>query len=296
MELPLYSRSTDIRTLALGQGCEGQWLLSNLLDQELPDTTWFALGTALHEGYELAILGDIETVDELVAYCKGEAIAAAQDPDIIESASKRAKRTKASMKDDAVRMAGKWWKDVHPDSDDRHSAFDGLQWPPTVEHEIATDIQGQYWLYTTVDAIFKADETTASFGVTTPIVDWKTGSKASAPKAQLDVYAWGGHQEGWRQPEETELGFFWHVDHSKPQREFDYIGDEQVELWIKRTYAAKEEILNHRQPVYRPDWWCNYCRAQSVCPVQGKKLRHTDVDNMIDQAIVIQHPNREETE
>lgn len=297
MKLPLYARSSDIRTLALGQGCEGQWLLSNLLDDELPTTTWFALGTALHEGYELAIDGDLSTKEELEAYVRGEIRAVLDtEQNILESAAKRPKRTKDTMLSDGKRMAGKWWDDVHPDSDDRAKVFDRYEWPPKTEHNIAVETEAGHWLYTQVDAIFKGKKGEATFGMDTPIVDWKTGSTAKAAVEQLETYAYGGLIEDWFAEDQATIGFFWHVDHSKAQDVNYYSGKEQVELWIKRTYNVKEEILNDKQPVYRRDWWCGYCRARSICPAYGGSLSHTDVGNMVEEAIVIEHPEREEEE
>jgi len=63
--IPLYSRASDIKTFVTGEDCEGGWLLKHLYADELPDTTWFVLGTAIHETIESGILNDW-SLDEML--------------------------------------------------------------------------------------------------------------------------------------------------------------------------------------------------------------------------------------
>lgn len=282
-DYPLYARSTDIRNLVLGDGCEAQHVLSNLY--ELPDTTWFVLGTALHEAFELIITEDY-SLDEMEAFVKGEILAGLDDPNLIESASPRAKRTKDTMLADAERMLGKWWSDVHPDSPERAAVFDRYEWPPRVEHNIAIPN-----LFTQVDTIFEGRH---EWDAVVAPVDWKTGSRASSNPAQLHTYSYGGRREGWVPEDQEYVGFFWHVDHSKPQHVDPYIGDEVVEAWITRTLAVKESMLNAAMPAYVPDWWCAYCQARDICPVYSDNgLSHEEVAIQIQNATILTEPRKE---
>jgi hypothetical protein len=295
-EIPLWARASDVRTLALGSGCEAGWLMSNLYNAELPDTTWFALGTALHTGIEKSIDDELDNPYDAVDYVQADIeIAKLESPDMIQSASKRAKRTKDSMMDDAERIIRKWWDDVHPDSKLRKKIFDQYQWPPKVEHVIDVDVdpkQGMI-LNTQVDAIFTARQD-LPFGAEIAIVDWKTGSTAKAHDSQLHIYAYGGRKEGWYTNLPTEpVGFFWHVDHSKPQMAGPYLGDDVVENWILSTYMQKDRIIN-AGPTYNPDWWCPYCRARDYCPVNGGSKAVTTVIEDIEKAIRRDHPALEE--
>ncbi|MCH8949616.1 MAG: hypothetical protein IIB87_04485, partial [Chloroflexi bacterium] len=74
---------------------------------------------------------------------------------ILESTARKAKRSKATMRDDAQRLVTKWFNAVHPDGNVRNPIFDLYDWPPRVEHQIRLRPrdQGKH-LYTQVDAIF----------------------------------------------------------------------------------------------------------------------------------------------
>ena len=139
-EYPYWARASDVRTFALGTGCPAQQAITRLY--EVPDTTWFVLGTVLHEGYELTCNGEIYERQQLIDYCM-EMVHQQKTPDMIESASSRAKRTKATMVEDAERLAGKWWDAVHPDSKTRNPFFNQYQWPPKTEHMIEVEWGGQ---------------------------------------------------------------------------------------------------------------------------------------------------------
>ena len=289
MTLPLYSRSSDIRNLALNGGCEGQWALTNLLDGQLPNTTWFALGTAVHDAIETAILDDLSR-DDIIGYAEASLHVELGDGNVMESVSKRAKRTKASMWDDCRRIAGRWWDDVYPGSPTRNKLFDKYEWPPKVEYNIK--LKRRPKLFTQVDAIFTSKD--QKFGEEIATVDWKTGSKAHSDPAQLHTYHYGGRREKWIPEHQNDyIGFFWHVDHGKAQHVDGYYGDETVEQWLWRTDALKKIVVESQLPVYSPDWYCNYCQAKQVCPVKGNGS-HDEVGILIQRATLLTEPDTNE--
>ena len=289
--LPMYTRSSDIRTLAMNAGCEASWLLSNLLNDELPGTVWFALGTSIHEAIEACILHNL-TKDEMIAYGHG-ALDVELGGEIIESASKRSKRNLSTVRGDMERMLGKWWDDVHPMSPTRNPIFGKYVWPPKVEHNIVNKPRDKALrLFTQVDAIFTHNE--EKFGEEILIVDWKSGAKATSDPAQLHTYMYGGRKEGWiKDHQQSVVGMFWHIDHSKAQWVDDYLGDEVVEAWIRRTFELKKQVVSNLMPVYTPDWYCGYCRARGKCPVKGGDLSHEDVGILIMEATLVHEPEEQ---
>ena len=268
MTIPLWSRASDIRTLALGNGCEGQWLLSHLYPDDLPDAVWYILGTSIHTAIEETILHDytLEEMIEIAHVDRRMMMHEARENGIIEQTSKRRKRGLHTVEDDIDRMCRKWWNDVHPSSPDRIKDYNDYNWPPTVEHVI--DIgEGETRLITTVDAIFEGSD---KFGEGKLIVDWKTGSTKKAHPSQVQVYAYGLKQEGLFDTDQIVQGAFHHVDHSMLQYEYAYWGDATVEAWIKNTYDTKYRINTTSAITFNPDWWCGYCTAKDKCPVVGK--------------------------
>ena len=57
MTIPMYSRSSDIRNLALGNGCEAASVLSWLYQE--PEPIWFPRGTAIHKAIENTMRFDL---------------------------------------------------------------------------------------------------------------------------------------------------------------------------------------------------------------------------------------------
>jgi len=267
--IPLYSRASDLRTFLLSDGCEAAWLLKHLYPDETPDTSWFALGTGLHEAFEACILHDLD-LDQLLGEAEMNLRIAVHDSaaaGMIENTARTAKRTKATMFNDAERIATKWYNNVHPDGNARNVIFEDYEWPPKVEHEIKlTPRNPDLHLYTTVDAIF----VDGKFGEEVMIVDWKTGNSKTAAASQLQTYFYGGRKEGWIDKRQDLLvGRFWHCEHEKDQPVFDYVGDQVVENWICRTAKAKAALLDSQRPVYNPGWVCRFCPSKQHCPVMG---------------------------
>lgn len=264
ISIPLWSRASDIRTLALGQGCEGQWYLSHLYRGELPDAVWFILGTAIHTAIEETILHDY-TLDEAIEIAHTDRRMMMHDAEangIIQQTSARAKRGLHTIEDDINRMVKKWWDDVHPSSPSRLPVYNDYDWPPTVEYVIDVGID-ETRLITTVDAIFRGSQ---KFGEGTLVVDWKSGSTKKSHPSQIQTYAYGLKAEGLFDPTaQLVIGAFHHIDHSTLQFEYDYWGDEIVESWIRNTNLTK----SHKDITFNPDWWCGYCTARAKCPVMG---------------------------
>ena len=259
--IPIYGRASDIRTLALGTGCEGSWVLNHLYRDELPDAVWFILGTTVHETIERAILENLPEEDAQADCLINLDLALGEaDGNVIESASPRAKRGLDTIYKDAAMLVSNWYADVHPDSETRNPIFDEYEWPPTVEHNIALPDEG---LFTQVDAIFHS-------AAGDLVVDWKTGNSKHSHESQLHIYRYGLLREGYNL-DDTRVGMFWHVAHSKPQWVYDYVGDEIVDTWIKKTRAHKYLLVDDGLlPTFNPDWICGYCVAKPKCPIWGK--------------------------
>jgi hypothetical protein len=276
--LPRWLRSSDIRTLALGTGCELSLVLSWLYPQQ--PTNWFILGTAGHYGIEQAILRDLDP-DQ----AKYEAwLSAERELMLAESAglevllAYRAKRTPETMQADLGVLLDTWFKSVHPDSSERKPDYEDYNWPPRVEHQIRLPEQG---LYTTVDAIFDGGPP----GGEVAVVDWKTGSKASAPAAQLQTYHYGGKKEGWIPLEQNYVGWFHHLTADKIQTVPHYWGDAVVDSWMRATGGRKREIAKaHHLPVANPSFLCNTCPSRVYCPVMGEDTTTVEVLSRIGSA------------
>lgn len=292
-DIPMWNRASDVKTMALGDGCKGQWLLSHLYADELPDAVWFILGTALHTAIEEVCRGEADTAQQMIDIAQTERMMmVAQSNGIIESASKRAKRGMHTIEADIERMATKWWNDVHPTSPNRMDLYQQYQWPPTlIEHETDVELEGYGKLVTTIDAVFTGNDT-AKFGEETLICDWKTGATSRSNPSQLQIYAYALRREGIMSDQATIVGQFHYLDHSKLGRVYEYWGDEQVEAALRLTRTLKDGILERKEVVYSPDWWCGYCIAQAVCPVAGKGS-NTAVRDRIGEATLLELPVKE---
>lgn len=297
--IPAYSRSSDIRDLALGKGCEGKLFLSYLYPGELPDAVWFILGTAAHTAYEFGCHPDNENIelDDLlnVAFTEKMMLVAEAGglDNVIESAAKNPKRSKATLDQDLEFVVTQWFNQVHPNGNERTRWFEQeLVWPPReVEHRIElTPRTKSQRLFTTIDAIF--DRVDPKFGSEVIIVDWKTGSKPKSDDEQLQVYHYGGRKEGWVSDEyqANVVGFFWHAT-GKDQWVYDYPGDEIIDEWIDRTYMRKQRAIE-RAPAFTPDWWCNYCIAKDKCPLKGDGDLQ-EIRDLISQATIIDRPQED---
>jgi len=304
MSIPLYSRASDIRTFALGQGCPMSWLISHLYD-DLPDTTWFITGTAIHEAIETGILEDL-TLEDMLSEAHMNYVIAMDEAkqagrEIIQSAAKNPKRTIDTMDEDIDRITRAWWKWYHPSSDVRLPFLEDYNWPPRVEFRIEldhSDWDGNHRtgppdpsmnLVTTADAIFDGGPK----GTEIVTVDWKTGSTAKAHDSQLHTYAYGLNRLGLRDPRQDYVGFFAHLDHGKEQHVWNYYGDATVAAWIRHTANQKLAMVDSEQPVINPDWFCKTCPSNRECPVKGTGSR-IEIVNRLEAATLLVWPEEED--
>lgn len=267
-DIPFWTRASDIRTLILSGGCQGSWILQKLYADELPDAVWFILGTSIHTAIEETITNDLSLEDmKAEAHMDKMMMLAIAGDNIIESASKRAKRGLHTINDDIDRMCDKWWKDVHPSSKERLPVYNNYAWPPTVEHIIDVG-KDETRLITQIDALFHGND---KFGEAQLIVDWKSGATKKAAPSQLHTYAYGLQQEGLFDADgQVVVGLFHHIDHSAVQWVHDYWGDDVVAAHIRSTYANKDRMLSSGDINFAPDWWCGYCVAREKCPIEGQ--------------------------
>lgn len=199
---------------------------------------------------------------------------------MIQSTAKRAKRSRATMHEDAERVGTKWYSDVMPDGKSRRSYYEAYEWPPQVEYniEIPSKKDPKLSLFTQVDAIFKG----GPFGEDIAIVDWKTGGTKHASPSQLHVYRYGLSKLGWFDEHQTgNVGWFHHADFGARQIVDDYIGDDIVAAWIANTYLNKERMIENQSITFSPDWYCNYCRARDACPIVGQGDYQSIVDKLV---------------
>jgi hypothetical protein len=185
------------------------------------------------------------------------------------------KRGFDSMHDDAARMLRNWFKFVHPDSDKRLEIYDEYAWPPKVEVPFTVDpyLAGtQYPVWGSIDAVFLPVS-----GESVAIVDWKSGTSKQRNSDQLHFYQFGykGDTPAW----------FHHLDRVRKgsiiQEADPYPGDDVVRQRILATEAIKESILDDGYVNFNPDWYCNYCPVQHVCPADGDvRNRETNLTNL----------------
>lgn len=266
IEVPLHIRSSDINT-----DCWLRWWISHLYEEELPEPVWFPLGTSIHSGIEYAIDEEASLkVATGYAISEYETLKAAAGGTLMESPVKNKKRSMATAHDDIKRMMGKWFDHVHPDGDKRIEYFDELEWPPlNTERTIRVETPSGIWLRTQLDALFQHK----TYEFVTPIVDWKSGATAGKAKnLQLWTYQYGGRLEGWIDERQRFPGVFIHVDHlgkkGGVQHVGEYPGDLIIHGQIKQTHMMKKYTILEG-PLPAQDWWCNYCPAKTLCPVEG---------------------------
>lgn len=294
IQVPLYNRSSDITGF---NECEMKWWLNHLYAEDRPDAVWFFLGTAIHHGIEQAILENLSqedaTFEALVEYQRLRMESKRAGRELLESPSKRSRRSIDTAEDDIRRMIGKWFDNVHPDGKDRIDYFNDLEWPPIkVEHTInVVDPATGIPLNTQVDTVFQH----AIHDYVRPIVDWKSGATSgNAKDLQLWTYQYGGRLEGWIDERQEYPGFFVHLDFGKLQHVSAYPGDEVMAQWMRQTTARKEATLNGFPLPYK-DWWCNYCPARPHCPQEGEGSWESLTDKL-DQVEWVEFPTVRESE
>jgi hypothetical protein len=251
------TRSTDVAMM--GQ-CPGRWVLTNFMEQQQAEASFFILGTQLHESIEVAInldLDEDQTLRHARAGIERELERIADAERVIESS----KRGFDSMHEDAERMLRNWFKFVHPDSSKRLPIYDEYAWPPRTEVAFILPPQGHsYPVWGSIDAMFFK-------GPNIALADWKSGTSRQRSSDQLHFYEYGLNTL------EAGAAWFHHLDkvqaRSIIQHADPYPGDDAVRQRILATEAIKDAICNGEYPQFNPDWYCNYCPVQHHCPVEG---------------------------
>ena len=255
------------------------WLIGHLYPQD--EASWFILGSGGHKAIEMAIVYGLsvsDAIDEGMYYADREIKNAnAAGREILTAY--RSLRTVDTMRADMTQTVKSWFKDVHPDSPDRMPRYDEYTWPPKVEHIILLPDVGSHGLRTQVDAIFVDGPEREEVA----IVDWKTGSSSSAPRAQLDIYHYGGKLEGWMPPEQKFTGWFHHTTKGKLQVIERYIGDAVVASWIRAADLRKAEIAKAEYlPVADNSFRCAKTNtANKNCPVCGPEDTRPEITEVL---------------
>lgn len=272
-QLPMATRSTDVSMMAQ---CPGRWVLTNLYEKEQAEASFFLLGSQLHETIETSIVMDLD-LDQALTHA-----GAGLDRELerIEATTNRriesSKRGFDTMHDDAARMLRNWFRSVHPDSPKRHPWYEDYYWPPATEVKFIRAIpEAKHPIWGSVDALFALKGSIRDepiYGV----ADWKSGSSRQRDSNQLHFYEYGldlRHVSAW----------FHHLDKVRNsaiiQMADPYPGDDAVRQRILATEAIKDSIAAGEYPRFIPDWYCNYCPVQHVCPADGD-VRNRD-QNML---------------
>lgn len=263
LQVPLPTRSTDVTVL---EQCPGRWALTLFNEDRQAEATFFALGTALHETIEEAILLDLD---------QGEALdtvehkldlwvesLTAREPGSVLRVIQSSKRNLDTVYADAPRMVENWFNFVHPNGQRRHPIYDGYEWPPKVEKKFVNKGAGLHGIWGSIDAVFTPKPPT----LRAMIVDWKSGTQKQKSSFQLDFYRYGDRRQGAK-------AVFHHLDrvrHSAMIQEADeYPGHVAMEDRIRAADELKLDLLDGIMPAFNPDWYCSYCPVQEFCPADG---------------------------
>lgn len=257
-QLPMPTRSTEISS-----ECFGSVVLSYLREDEQKPASFFILGDALHQGIEWAIKQDAATPGIVVKYVH-DLIVALSPPagtDVLETSE----RNMESIFDDARRMIFNWFTFVHPDSDKRHPVYDEYVWPPAgleVPFHLSARAAGtKHPVWGKIDTILKAKK-----GTGLRIVDWKSGVKRPGSDFQLNFYRFGADVP------KAEANYHMLDRVRRPSivvEAEDYPGDTHVREQIRDLERQKERVIAGGMPAFRPDWYCDYCPVQHLCPADG---------------------------
>lgn len=260
-QIPLPTRNSEA-----GAECFGRVVLSYLREDDAKPATFFILGDVLHRVIEDTILQDLteeQTQDAAVLLLDYE-LGGLGPADVLQSSQ----RGLDTIYGDAERMIRNWFRFVHPDGDKRHPIYERYQWPPTVEHEFYREDLATYPVWGSVDAIFEAKVEEAinyDTGNGLLVIDWKSGVKRPGSNFQLDYYRFG------LQWPEAEAAY--HMLDRVQERSIIVPAANPDFTAVKRAIAQaegqKEAVLDGEMPEFRPDWYCNFCPVQHICPAGG---------------------------
>lgn len=265
-DIPMFTRASDLNV-----SCWGQWFLSHYFVEELPDAGFFILGTAVHNAIEDAIVNDRDETTTLAA-AVDEVAAMIERAETEERGVIWSKRRHAgNVEETLTKVINGWFLDVHPDSPERHPVYNLYQWPPKVEYPIELPDVVNYGLYTRPDAIF--EHKTGKFHA---VVDWKSGATAKSNDIQLWTYRYGLQKLGIN----VQRGWFHHLAFRKIQDIEVWPADEYIEMRVREAELIKE----FQMFTPKPDWYCDYCRAQAICPLQGGSMSLDDMMEVIEDS------------
>lgn len=273
-QIPLPTRSTEAST-----ECFGRLALSWFNEKEQTPASYFILGDVLHRGIEHAIAHDTEPdmmevwlqreIDRIIkcAHCRGAGCGYCEGLGRIVGLES-SKRGFDTIYDDAIRMMYNWFAKVHPDSSKRHPIYDDYVWPPTTEVSFQRYVGTRYPIWGSADTVFEAKAEGAPFEAPGYflIVDWKSGTQRVKSDFQLNFY-----RLGLAMPK-ARAGFH-HLDRVRDgavfQEAADYPGDDAILDAIRKVEDQKASLLAKKLPTFTPDWYCNYCPVQDLCPADG---------------------------
>jgi len=263
--IPSFVRASDVHTGMVD--CQAQSMIPYLYPEDVFEATWFGLGTGCHAGIEYAIdmeAGLAETIDYTFTVIS-DWISDVGRENITESGSARAKRSLATIFEDAELNIRGWFDTVPPGAPNRDLLYSNLSWPPRTETWLKLTGGPQYPIKTQSDALFHTLDTQDPY-----FVDWKTGSSKSGRPMQLQFYyyTWKKMMNDPYAVTSTpaSVGHFQYTTLGKAADAGGYWGDDVIERWIERTIAYKKHGKDNG---YLPatDWWCNYCASKKRCPV-----------------------------
>lgn len=258
-EIPMATRSTDVSMM---NQCAGRWALTLLREPEQADASFFIRGEGLHRAIEIAIKRNVD-LDKMKTW-----IDTWIQQTLEQLGSRRSIESSRSgfdtMSEDAERMLTNWFRFVHPDSDKRHPLYDDYEWPPRVElpFERSINTGTRYPVWGSIDALFTSKGMTKHHR----IVDWKSNTQKPDSHFQLQFYRFGMGLGN------TPANFHMLDRIRQPSivvEAEDYPGDDFIRKAIHETENVKLRLLDGVIPDFNPDWYCNYCSVQHLCPVDG---------------------------
>ncbi len=242
-------RSTETRI-----ECWMEWFLE-LIYEDYPDKTFYALGTGLHKAIENIIDGvPYDVAKDLLDEYLFKWTAANWGEDVIQTKS----RSFTDIMAQAPELLSKWYMMAHPDGKFQASELSDLSWPPATEVVLEfTTSSGHTQVRTEMDALYYR-------GGQPVIVDWKTGASKSGDDRQLHVYWYGAVRSDLIDPDAEFEGYFGYVDHQEVvPTKLVYPGHYVMGMYIDEM----ERRRRSRSYVPVPSWKCKYCSVRTVCPV-----------------------------
>ena len=285
LAVPMLTRNTDISML---NRCPASWILDLFFEHDQMDASYFVVGSACHLAFESVAVQDFDFDQATTVAWQYISDARSRWHDEETAVIETARRSRRCMEEDAVRIIGKWFQDVHPDSDKRFPIYDEFEWPFKSEvpiYRTAEEAGTKYDIWGSMDAVF----TPKGIGAKTALVDWKTGATPKSDPDQLYFYLYTADRN-----RDTRL-WFHHADglkhHGKIQHADAYPGDEAVRT---RIQAAEWQKDSEFWPA-NAGWYCTYCAVQEHCPLIGDEQQE-DLTRMLQWRTPMTQPYQKESD